>query len=104
MSKYNVHAFTVVRVKYEDIEADTPEAALKLVEDMAFEAFHETFKNQNLRRMPEGAIDVEFAEEFSHWLVDVVGDEDFEKSEWYDKDLKRFDVLNLGDQQDKCLS
>ena len=76
--KYNVHIFTVVRVKVSNIEALSQREAMFHAENQIH--FHDLFKKDN----PE----IEWAEEHSHALVDEVGDEEYEKSKWYGPDLK----------------
>jgi hypothetical protein len=49
-----------------------------------WEALYQTFSNANLRCLPEGVSDVEFAEEYSHFLVDEHGDQEFTRSTWHD--------------------
>jgi len=79
--KYDVHLFTVVRVKVCGVEADShSEAAKKADEQVDMNAlFNDT--NQN--------VTTEWAEEHSHALVDVVGDKEYSKSRWLSKDLSR---------------
>ena len=67
--KHNVHLFCLVRVKCPGIEAESHDAAAK----KAMERFHDLyglFETANFRHLPEGMTDVEFGEEFSHFLVD----------------------------------
>ena len=81
--KHDVHLFCLVRVKCAGIEAESHDAAAK----KAMERFHDLyglFETANLRQLPEGMTDVEFGEEFSHFLVDVAGVEDFSDSTWHD--------------------
>lgn len=87
MPKYNVHAFAVVRVKLENIEADDQRGAIKKVMDcktgVDFQKIFDTaiyyFEN-----------DVEFAEEVAYFLVDEVGDENYTKSQWHNGDFQVF--------------
>ena len=81
--KHDVHLFCVVRVKCAGVEAESHDEAVK----KAMEQFHDLydlFETRNFRRMPEGITDVEFGEEFSHFLVDEAGAEDFSDSTWHD--------------------
>jgi hypothetical protein len=76
--KYNVHAFAVVRVKIEGIEANSQKAAIEQVRnDFNFCKKFDKYKS------PE----TEFAEEIAYWLVDEVGDSDYKNSRWHNGDL-----------------
>ena len=80
--KHDVHVFCLVRVKCPGIEAESHDAAAK----KAMERFHDLyglFETSNFRQLPEGMTDVEFGEEFSHFLVDDAGAEDFSGSTWH---------------------
>ena len=80
---HDVHLFCLVRVKCAGIEAESHDAAAK----KAMERFHDLyglFETANFRQLPEGMTDVEFGEEFSHFLVDEAGAEDFSGSTWHD--------------------
>ena len=80
---HDVHLFCLVRVKCAGIEAESHDAAAK----KAMERFHdlyELFETANFRRLPEGMMEVEFGEEFSHFLVDDAGAEDFSGSTCHD--------------------
>jgi len=80
--KYDVHLFTVVRVKVCGVEADShSEAAKKADEQTNMDAL---FNGTNTQ-----GITTEWADEHSHALVDVVGDTTYEKSRWLSKDLSR---------------
>lgn len=72
MQTYNVHCYHVVRSKFVDIEAPSPEAAIEATRDMDLSL----------------AVESEDAEEVTGWLVDVVGDENYEKSVSYEADGK----------------
>lgn len=81
--KHDVHVFCLVRVKFAGVEAESHDAAAK----KAMERFHDLyglFETANFRQLPEGMTDVEFGEEFSHFLVDEAGAEDFSGSTWHD--------------------
>lgn len=79
VKKYDVHLFTIVRVKIPDVEAFSySEAAKKAAEQIDMESL---FKTNNYR------IETEWAEEHSHALVDVVGDTEYAKSRWLKSDL-----------------
>ena len=81
--KHNVHIFALVRIKHTGIEAEShDEAARKVME--RFHDLYELFETANFRRLPEGMTEVEFGEEFSHFLVDDAGAEDFSGSTWHD--------------------
>ena len=81
--KHDVHVFAVVRVKCAGIEAESHDESVK----KAMEQFHDLydlFDTQNFRHLPEGVTDVEFGEEFSHFLVDEEGDQEFARSTWHE--------------------
>ena len=94
--KHDVHLFAVVRVKCPGIEAESHDDAVK----KAMEQFHELyelFETRNLRHLPEGITEVEFGEEFSHFLVDDAGSEDFSDSTWHD--AKGVELLGTGKEE-----
>lgn len=77
--KYDVHLFTVVRVKVPGVEAEShSEAAKKAAEQTDMNALFN-----------DAARGTEWADEHSHALVDVVGDKDYTKSKWLCRDLTR---------------
>lgn len=89
--KHDVHVFVVVRVKCAGIEAESHDEAAK----KAMERFHDLyglFETANFRHLPEGVTDVEFGEEFSHFLVDREDDPEHEWSTWHNAqgDLEPF--------------
>ena len=94
MKKYNVHAFVVVRVKYEGSEAETQEAAIEKCMAQHLHELYDPFKSENLREPPPGSTAVEFGEEVSHFLVDIQGDEGFENSTWHNSDGAKADQIN----------
>jgi len=77
MPIYDVHIFTVVRVKTVGIEAASQQEAMKKADESLD-------YNQLFSRLHG----VEWAEEHSHALVDVHGDTEYENSRWYDADLE----------------
>lgn len=82
MSTYNVHVYAIVRVKVVGIEADDMRAAVNMAIDGT--NFYSLLNSDIEQEALAGTVEhVEFAEEFSHFLVDVEGDEDFEESEWF---------------------
>lgn len=76
--KFNVHVFTIVRVKVCNIVARSHKAAVKKAIKTDF---YDLFQSRP---------DVEWSEEHSHYLVDpiVKGVEDFDHSEWLGDDLE----------------
>ena len=83
--KHDVHLFAVVRVKCSGIEAESHDAAVKKALEQ-FQELYGLFESRNFRRLPDGVTDVEFGEEFSHFLVDAAGAEEFSGSTWHDGD------------------
>lgn len=77
MPKYDVHIFAVVRVKVPNVEASNRVQACKRAEDRV--DFYGLLRQDHPQACVE---DMEYAEETSHYLVDVVGDIDYEKSKW----------------------
>jgi len=80
--KHDVHIFALVRVKRAGIEAESHDDAVK----KAMEQFHDLydlFETRNIRRLPDGMTDVEFGEEFSHFMVDEADDPEHERSTWH---------------------
>ncbi len=73
---YDVHLFAVVRFQVPSIVAESPQAAVGAARD------HPAV-GRWLRRLdnPQGI--GEFADEFSHYLVDVADDPDLEQSRWF---------------------
>jgi hypothetical protein len=82
--KFDVHIFTVVRVKISGVEAEShAEAAKKANESVDMNALF------NSERFLTQDVVTEWADEHSHALVDVVGDTEYTKSKWLSKDLTR---------------
>lgn len=79
--KFDVHIFTIVRVKVAGVIArNQKEAMLKAEERVGFNGMFDSQDN--------AGFETEWGEEHSHALVDVVGDEEYRKSRWYKGDLK----------------
>lgn len=72
---YDVHIFTVVRVKLSGVDAPTPTDAIAWVKEQL--DFYNLFSDEHL----PPTVDHEWAEEHSHYMVDVVGDAEFEQTE-----------------------
>jgi hypothetical protein len=68
--QFDVHLYPVVRVKVAGITADSPQAAIQ-----------QALSQTDLYAACEAG--GEFAEEVSHYLVDVVGDAEYEQSRWF---------------------
>ena len=78
---YDVHVFTLVRVKVQGIEAETmPEAIEQAIASVDFDALlsHSEYN---------------WAEGHSHYLVDLSGSPDYSESRWYADKENRF-LLN----------
>jgi len=71
---YDVHLFPIIRLKISGITASSPAEAIEMAQSQ-FPT--EQFETALCR------IGAEDAEEFSHYLVDVAGDEDFERSRFF---------------------
>lgn len=84
---YDVHVFTVVRVKVEAIEADTmPDAIERARELLDFSSLLDHPKYN-------------WADEHSHYLVDVHGSSDYSESHWYTDKVHRY-LLTLHNAED----
>jgi hypothetical protein len=99
MTLYNVHIYREMRLKYEGIEAATPEQAAQIAGD----------------KPTHDADEIEDCEGYtSTALVDVVGDEEYQHSRWIDFDPERLrnaapDMLHalrefiaIGELADEC--
>jgi hypothetical protein len=74
MTLYNVHIYREMLLKYEGIEAATPEQAAEIAGD----------------KPTDDADEIEDCEGYtSTALVDVVGDEEYEQSRWIDFEFER---------------
>lgn len=73
---FDVHLFAIVRWKLPAVPAVCPETAIQAAREHPA-----TARWLRLLEDPQGI--GEFADEFSHYLVDVTGDEEFEQSRWF---------------------
>jgi hypothetical protein len=71
--KHDVHIYAIVRVKVPGVEAPNPQEAIT-------KALADTDLDATFTRCPG---DVEFADEVSHYLVDVADDPEHERSQWF---------------------
>lgn len=71
LQQYDVHLFAVVRRKVAGIDATSHR-----------EAIEATLVKTDLYACFDGT-EAEYAEELSHFLVDVVGDDEYAQSQWY---------------------
>lgn len=71
MPKYDVHLYAVVRVKVSGVEACSMENAIEKAEGAT--PLHQMFDRG----------DMEYAEEITHYLVDVEGDEEYMQTKWF---------------------
>lgn len=81
--RHTVWAYAVVRVKFADIEADSHKEAMEQVENIA--DFHALFDKEG----------IESAEEIAYWCVDEPGDWAYERSQWYDSQLKPMQPITV---------
>ena len=85
---YDVHVFTLVRIKVEAIEANTmPEAIKRALESLNFDAMLDH---------PE----YNWAEEHSHYLVDLHGSDDYSESCWFTDKVHRYLLTLHGPEDD----
>ena len=84
---YDVHVFTLVRVKVESVEADTmPEAIERARELVDFGSLLDHPKYS-------------WADEHSHYLVDLHGSSNYSESHWYTDKVHRY-LLTLNTPED----
>ena len=75
MPRYVVHVYAVVRVPIKGVNAESPEEAVKKVDEEI-----------NLHEILDKG-EVEYAEDVTEYLVDEVGDDgDIKRSFWLDRD------------------
>jgi hypothetical protein len=81
MPKFNVHLFTLVRIKVKNVEAaDQKEAVVKAEQRLTdFNDIGQMFSSDSNR-----GFETEWAEETPEALVDEVEDESFSQSTFYD--------------------
>lgn len=84
--RYNVHLFAVVRIKVPNVEAASMIEANQKAYDLVGDHLFDYFSNDTPRGLP-GVEHVEYAEELSHCLTDIVGDDEYEQSRWFKNDL-----------------
>lgn len=99
MKTYKVHVFTVVRVAFPGVEAGSQTDAIDKVRNgenfySLFNRFHPYYRER------EDGIDIEWAEEDSHFLVDEEDDEEYENSMWYTMPSELFSSAMRGLQND----
>ena len=81
--KFNVMLQVLVNVKFENVEADSQQAAIEAASNLVDPS---ELAPQGLR-IPIGAAWVHVAEDPpAYALVDEVGDEEYERSRWYFND------------------
>jgi len=76
--KYDVHLFPVVRIEMGHIEAGSPAEAIKVAK--------ERWNPDSMTA--RGGLPPKYADEISHFLVDEVGDEEHQNSQFYEADGK----------------
>ncbi len=86
MPKYTIHAYPIVRVTHAPIEADSPQAALKALMD-GDEEFR-TYKR---------VFGEDWEDDITAYLVDTVGDEDYEESLWFTREGEIDQTMNRPD-------
>jgi two-component SAPR family response regulator len=85
---YDIHVFTLVRVKVEGIEANTmPEAIERARASVDFMSLLSHSKYN-------------WAEEHSHYLVDLQGSSDYSESRWYTDKEHRYLLTHSGPDDD----
>ena len=77
--KYDVHVYVLVRVKVLDIDAKSQEEAIRRVHD------HVNLSDLLNRSYPLSNVErVEFNDEIAGYVVDKQGDEEHERSRFYE--------------------
>ena len=74
MAKFEVHVYAIVRVKVENVEANTAQEATGKAEE-----------SLDLNEMFNGIPNAEYADDVDGFLVDEVGDDQHANSKWFDK-------------------
>ena len=82
MPKYNVHLYAVVRMRFDDIEADSQVDAISIAEGLDLHK-----EVENLGRPTSEATNYEYADENVYFLVDEVGDDQYLRSASYNFSL-----------------
>jgi len=77
MKRYDVHIYPIVRVKVSGVEADNQVEAIKKAEQII-----------DLHSLLDRDDEIEYAEDIDCFLVDEEGDEEYQKSRWYDKQYR----------------
>lgn len=91
--KYHVHCFAVVRVRVPDIEAESQVDAIQKA-TAKVDWYRVLGDGYNITLPPGQPVsDQEFAEEFSHFLVDEADDLEHDRSRFYNKKLRPMDVF-----------
>jgi len=83
--RYKVHAYMTVRVPFDDIEAESQQAAIKIAEYRASDI-------RTLRDMAD--LEAEPADEITGFLVDEEGDDEYERSQTYDANGNPYPYVN----------
>ena len=84
MPKYNVHIYPIVRVQVREVEAETPEAAIKQAE--ALVDLHRLFAGDSPAH--PHIVSIEYADDMDGFLVDEAGDPEHLKSTFYDAEYR----------------
>lgn len=94
MQKYDVHMFAIVRVKVADVEAESMVQAINKVTDEGIESGRVLYR---LFERLDGynGLEVEFADQYDGFLVDLHGDPHFEQSKRFKADGVTLDSLLL---------
>ena len=104
MPKYHVHCFAVVRVRVPNVRAMSQQQAIELATKSV--NWHRVLGDgYNIPPTPgEPVSDQEFAEEFSHFLVDEADDPEYEQSRWYNSHLRPMDIWPKGTKKRRKLA
>jgi hypothetical protein len=103
VATYHVHIYAIVRAKYLNVEADSPEAAIQKVTDEAdlYGAFRRDlwpYDVDERKATPMQLAHTEYAEDYTAALVDTVEDPNWpyvDNHQWYKWDQEGRAVLDM---------
>lgn len=84
--RFDVHLYAVVRIKTPGIEATSQQEAIKKACDIVEPRLNDGYLFHTPGNLAGGISVVEYAEEIVNFLVDEEGDEEHERTTWYEPD------------------
>lgn len=83
---YDVHLFVSVRVKVPNVEAENMAQAIEAAAEQVWPDLHNLIDREYAEgTKPIEAIEFQDSEQLQYALVDVVGDTEYERSCWFEK-------------------